>query len=511
MKKFLLPALALLLVISCHLFDSTALEVSTWSPEESELIETSSIEIKVSFSKEPDRTSVEEAFFLTSDGVEIPGNFNWKDGKTLEYIVFHPLSPGHDYCLKVSTQAEDIQGNSLKTDFIHLFTTKRSKNRPKLINQEPDDFDTISNNYQEIVFTFDKEMDPASVVSQFSIAPFVKGYFTWDVNQEIFTFNPADCYSWQEDYIVTLTGEVSDIDGWSLGYEHLSQFHVGVDQTPPLVLFLSDEAGSNVINMENPDDSTINITQSWEKNWNIIIQFSEYMNHKSVEGALTIEPQCHWTNEWSVTPQGDLLLLKWDESLDYDTNYSLRISDSGKDLYDNSFIDDQNYHFRTNGGSSKPPEIIKLVYIKEPGSSVLREEILFNKDDPDENNVEFLFSNIDESGSVPVYFDFYFDLAEDAFINQFSFMENFSIIAQDGAVTFTPTNIIAKIDEDNPDYGSIPPDLSDNYQVVRVIGEMEDNSLAVGRIDFKVYREFEDTLGNSFREDWHWEVFDIDI
>ncbi len=493
---------------------SESLEITNWSPEVNNLTDTSSISIMVSFSVNPVKTSVEEAFSLTTEGVEIPGTYNWLNGSTMEFNLLHNLELGHDYILKVSTQAEDSLGNSLDEDFIHLFTTKRTLNRPILLDQFPNDFSTIDDKYQGIVFTFDKAMNTESIVKNFTISPSIAGYFTWSSNKQIFTFNPAEPFTWQEDYVVSLASETRDDDGWTLGYEHVSNFHLGLDQTPPDIIQVSDETEANIISREDPDDPLITITQDWEKDRNIVIQFSEAMNQQSVENSLSIEPQCSWTNQWSSTAQGDQLLIEWKEALEYDTTYSLKISDSAKDFYDNSFADNQTYHFQANGLSSKPPEIQRLVYIKESGIAPLRQEILYDRNSPVENDEEFIFSNTDElvDGSpLNVYFDFYFDIADNAHINQFSFMENFAILPQNGALTFTSTKIIAKIDTNTPSYTGTPPDFIDGYLIVRVEGKIVDPDSAVGMVEFKVYKDFEDTLGNKMTKDWYWRVFDIDL
>lgn len=492
--------------------ESEPLEVINWSPMASILTDTSNISIEISFSADPNKTSIEEAFSLTSDGIEIPGIYYWNNSNTLQYNLFHDLSPGHNFILKVSTQAEDSLGNSLREDFSHRFSTKKTTSRPILLSYEPYNFSAIDNPYQEIILNFDKSMSPESIVDQFAISPSVTGYFTWSVNQKIFTFNPSEPYSWQKDYIVTLSENTQDSDGWTLGYEHQSHFHHGLDQTPPNIIRVTDELETNFIVRDNPDHPVISITQGWEKNWNILIQFSEAMNRQSVESALTIEPQCHWAYQWSSNSQGDQLLLEWEESLEYGKTYSLRISDSVKDFYDNNFRESQTYHFQVNGASSKPPELKRLVYISD--ALPYREEILYDKDNPVENNVEYLFSNIDEAsegGPIIVFFDFYFDIADSAYISQFSFMENFTILPQNGALTFTPLNIIAQIDATIPDYGgSTPPNLLDDFLVVRIKGEMADSDTAIGMVEFKVYKDFGDTLENKMTEDWYWQIFDLD-
>lgn len=513
MKKILITLIStsiFILANSCSILESKPLEITGWSPSESSITDTSGLIIKVSFSEDPVRTSAEEAFTLTSEGVEVPGSYIWIGGNTLEYRLYHDLDKGADYTLKVSTQAEDSNGNSLKKDFIFNFTTKTTTGRPKLSNIAPADFSVINNNYENIVMLFDKEMNPESVVDQFSITPPVTGHFTWNSSLTEFTFNPSDPYTWQDEYIVTMGSETSDSDGWNLGYEFTSHFEVGVDKDPPEVLSVSDDTESYYITLDNPDDAVITVTRNWEKNRNISIQFSEKMDQESVEGALTIEPQSQWTNTWTNNIQGDRLTMTWSEPLLYNTSYSLRISDSAKDFYSNRIETPVTYNFMVDGGSSKPPELVMLKYITN--EAPLQDVVLYDRDNPANNKVEYRFSDIDKPNDVhPVFFDFYFDLGDNCYIDQFLFMENYAILPGSEALTYTPDNIIAQTSSSTPTYtGSVSPDLLSGYIVVRLQGKMNDSNAAIGMVEFKIYKDFADTNGNKMTEDWHWQVFDVD-
>ncbi len=489
------------------------MEVTGWSPEEDKLTGTSGVAVEVSFSAEVEKTTAEEAFSLTSDGVEIPGVFSWRDSDTLRYELFHDLDIGKNYTLKVSVKAEDIFGNSLKKDFVHEFTTRTTDSRLMILSQIPADYEIVDDLYQTVEFIFDKQMNTASVADNFTISPPVQGYFTWSTGADVFTYNPTSPYEWNEEYTVTFSPETTDADGWELGYEHIRHFEIGTDRTPPDVILVSDETETYDIIRDDPDDATLTLTRNWEIGRNIIIQFSKEMDRDSVEGALTIEPQCSWSAQWSANAQGERLLIEWDEPLIYKTSYSLRIADTAADIKENLLTDSLTYSFRTDGSASKPPELMRLVYVKQPMTNPLREDILYDKDDPSNNKVDYIFSNEDEVSDpspLTVSFDFYFSIASNSYINRFSFMENFSVTAQNSALTFTPTNIIAKHNADTPPYGGpvLPVDIG--YSVVRLTGEMTDSDTAVGMVEFKVYRDFEDTLGNKMEEDWHWQVFDRD-
>ncbi|WP_028975362.1 Ig-like domain-containing protein [Spirochaeta cellobiosiphila] len=522
MRKMIVPIIAICFVsiMSCDLFNmmnSEYLEVTDWSPKQTSITDNSNIDIYVGFSKAPKKTITEEAFSLTYDGIEVPGRKIWKDDKTLRYNLYHPLEDGRDYILKVSTNAEDKDGNSLKQDFSFRFSTKISQNRPKVLGINPSPFSTVNDSLSPITISFDKSMNYTSVIDSFSISPSVSGYFTWDKNQQIFTFNPKEEYKYQEEYTVTLASSLEDKDKWNIGYDFTSSFNVGIDTIYPQISAVSDSTNSFFMRLENEEDDEFTVTRDWEVNRDIYIQFTKSMDRNKTKNSLVIEPQTAYDITWDHNTNGDVMIIEWKEPLKYGTIYTMRITNSALDIYNNSLVKTAVYNFESNGHSSIPPELIKLVYIKEPMTNPFREEVLYNKNTPSENKVDFIFSNKDEinDGSpLKVCFDFYFSLADDAYINLFSFMENFAVLPQDSALTFTPTKVIAQTDTTVPDFGgSISPILTDSngtYIIARVYGNIDDSDIDVGMVDFKVYKDFEDTLGNKMSEDWYWQVFDKD-
>lgn len=508
----LLLILTLSLLASCRFLLTDIFEVRSHSPSETAITDTSLKVVSLDFSTDAEQTSLEEAFSFTSEGVEIPGQFQWHNARSLSYRLLHPIEGGKVYTIKVSAQAEDINGNSLKREFIHSFSTKKTEGRPNLIRVEPENHSDIDDVNQKIVLHFDKGMTPSSISDNFTISPSVPGYFSWDSEKRIFSFNPASPYEWQKTYSLTLNAATEDSDSWTLGVEHNWSFYMGSDKSAPEILLVSDETETHSITRDNTDDNQLTITGNWEKNRNVLLQFSEAMNRDSVEAALKIAPEAAFSLSWTSSNQKDRLLISWDEFLVYNTIYSITISESAKDAHGNSLPSRNAYHFQSNGSGSKPPRLMKLVYTKEAKTNPLRQVVLFDRETPANTKTEFRFSDDDEAADgspLKVYFDYYFDLANSAYIDRFSFMENFAILPQSSSLTFTPVNIIAQYSSTVPNYKGQPA-LSNGYVLVRLFGDMNDSTTATGMVDFKIYTDFKDTLGNTMSEEWYRQIYDRD-
>ena len=81
-----------------------------------------STQIKIEFSKEMDKTSVESALSLKESGITIAGNYSWQNNE----VTFTPASPlnyNSTYQINLTSSAKDTQGNFIEAPFNSIFTT----------------------------------------------------------------------------------------------------------------------------------------------------------------------------------------------------------------------------------------------------------------------------------------------------------------------------------------------------------------------------------------------------
>lgn len=77
-----------------------------------------------------------------------------------------------------------------------------------------------------IVLTFSKEMDKASVKQAFEVAPAVPGAITWDASGKVMTFNPTADFAYGTDVQWTLAKTAKDAQGYALAKSYSGDFKV---------------------------------------------------------------------------------------------------------------------------------------------------------------------------------------------------------------------------------------------------------------------------------------------
>lgn len=177
----------------------------------------------------------------------------------------------------------------------------------------------------EITIGFSEAMDQESVKASISIAPEISDIvYTWDGNTISISGNPLLFIT---EYSVIIETGAKDLAGNVL--ESVSSFSFTT----------ANETVSPTIVMTTPVTASIDVNIDSE----IVIEFSEIMNKKSVEGALTITPVIEnmtftWDNLF-LTISGDDLLEG--------TNYSVAIGTDAQDLAGNSLEEEYSFEFTT--------------------------------------------------------------------------------------------------------------------------------------------------------------------
>lgn len=86
--------------------------------------------IVVEFDESMNEQETGNAFSLMKDATEVQGTISWSDdGKTMTFIPNNPLEDGTAYRIRVSMDAEDVDGNRMESVFEVIFTTMEEKSQ----------------------------------------------------------------------------------------------------------------------------------------------------------------------------------------------------------------------------------------------------------------------------------------------------------------------------------------------------------------------------------------------
>ncbi len=202
-----------------------------------------------------------------------------------------------------------------------------------------------------ITLTFDEPMDTASVVSSFNYTDLtttwtsVDGAITWSNGNRTMEFNPTTDLAYTTTYIVTLDGSIATdvignfLDGNSDGTGGDSYtFNFQTEDQPPVV----DITPPSVIGT-TPDDEDTDVAVDVPV---IEIEFDEPMNEASVDVDLD---SISFSESWD----GNTLVITPLEDLEYDTEYTVTITDA-EDLAGNA-LGTYTFTFTTETEPVTPP------------------------------------------------------------------------------------------------------------------------------------------------------------
>ena len=286
--------------------------------------------VDVYFSADVDKTLTESAFSLLEDGVPMEGRYGWPEDNHLSYSVIEQFNETSIYTIKVTTMAEDTDGNSLKDDYTHTFRSSGDSQRPSIVSITPAINERIAQVRPTIEVTFSEPMDITSFLNGFHLYPSAEGYFAESVNNTVFRYVLTEDLDWQMNYTITVSDTVMDTVGNNLGKEGKQSFYIGDETTAPSIVSVTDESSGAVLTIDDLLTLEETINAGVEKNSRITIQFSEEMDRSIVPNCLNFVPSITYNTEWNVA--GTALTIKPVESFNRDTIYVLTIGKACTDV-----------------------------------------------------------------------------------------------------------------------------------------------------------------------------------
>ena len=190
--------------------------VTAWTPQGSAVPPTEPIE--VSFSRPMDRgltrqaLAVQEMYINSTDyGPALPGTLQWNAaGDGFAFLPTARLKAYRSYRVRIAEGACSLEGAPIASAFEWSFQTSDAL---AVVSSSPTGRSVGCN--ASIVVGFDRDVNQASVVSAFSLNPFVPGAIEW-VNPRTVQFIPVAPLAFSTEYTVTVASGAQGLDGIGL-------------------------------------------------------------------------------------------------------------------------------------------------------------------------------------------------------------------------------------------------------------------------------------------------------
>jgi len=271
---------------------------------------------------------------------------DWVDthgGNDVIKIFRFDLKTGQHQALQTQFEGYDSDGLAIFRGFspnglsIFALVGLPRATGPSVVSILPRDHTLNVGTNSAISVTFNKEMDKASSQSAFSIWPATSGKFNWDGNTLMFT--PDAVLNSDTSYTVTVTTNAMDLAGNTLAGTAISMFKTGINP---------DTVSPNVIETSPTDGSS-----SISVNAAITVYFDEPMNETAVEKGFIISPSARGAFRW----HDNSVTFTPENILDFDTQYSVTITNNATDLAGNPLASEFHLAFRT----MPPPVLMPVV------------------------------------------------------------------------------------------------------------------------------------------------------
>ena len=482
---------------SCSIFNFLPLEIKDWSPKEELIDSVEGIVISVSFSSQVDKVKIESSFSLLENGKRLEGKYEWPESNSLKFIPVHTLMENAQYEIQVSTDCEDLNGNSLLKQFSHRFSTSSDRTRPEIISVSPNDESTVSGRHTPLVINFSEPVDKSSFYESFSVSPDISGSFEWASENSTVTFTPLEEYEYHTDYTVTVTEELKDLSFNTLNEDYIFKFSVGTDKDKPFILSTGESGGSLNLTADDPEDGILTVNSGWEADWNFTIIFNEDVDTDSLTSALDFSPAVNISMDNSGQKYLSQATLLPETRLEYGKTYKLSIDGSVKDREGNA-LEPLVYYFTVNGPNTKPPEITRIVFLEDPVSPFALTELNYG-------DTLSLANYPDSPGSTEGFFDIYISAADVLSVDmdelKLMVMSHFDISITNSAAEFITKGVV--IDPESAGETPVPnPSPAADEIVVRVFMDISNSSGTAGIAELSLSEGFEDGNGNEIAGKW---------
>ncbi len=489
---------------ACKFIEMRPLAIERVEPS-AEIVDVESIEsVEVLFSAEVERTLTEGAFSLLEDGIGVDGAVTWPGPDRLSFRPFERLERGKTYSIRITTRAEDVDGNSLKDEYTKTFRSSADSGRPRLVSVAPAPRSLVPAVRPEITLSFSEPMDTSSVIDAFSLSPDADGYFTESEDLTVFRYVLTEDLDWQTNYEIEIAEDAKDLAGNSLGIKETRAFFTGTDSEKPSVASATTAETNLPLAEDSLLDAVETVTDGVAAKDAITIGFSEPMDKRSAEGAIRVTPHVGYETGWNGA--GTELTLTPTDRFAWNALVTLTVTTTARDLQGNPLARATTRKFRVNSPRSRPPRVVSVRFLNgfdvsgTPLASGLVElEPL--------SSFAFDAKFTDSTDAVIAFFDVYLDLAEGADLSLAEFVESFSVSA--GGASITPfacqiDDAVSYAKAAVPINGGAP--LPEGRHVARYLALVSNHGSRYesvpGLLTLSLAAGFADSLGNELESAW---------
>ena len=479
--------------ISCDILRFSQFEVTSWSPGGGYYSEPEKITVSLTFSREPDRDSVERHFSLAGDS-RVKGVFLW-EGKKMTFTPLTPLEKNTDYSLSLSADARDTRGLSMDAAFERSFTTRAGTGRPSVVSCRPDLYAELDDTRTEVYLEFSIPVPLNSLYDNVSFNPSMTGLWHLENDGKLAIFTPAEPWMQNRRYEIRFSTSLTDNNKMNAGNDFLSIFTIGTDREPPCLQYASRITKDGSIIPLLPGSSRPNPMElpienhDWEKEDRLLLGFSKPVDSLSVKNCLSAEDASSLVMETGPGYKTEFT-FRFENIPAYESRFAFRLKPGVKDSEGNESGDEYVYRIFANGKFSKPPELAGIRLPMAPANGTDLELVCFGTDSLYEI-IPITDGSYPSAEGIKTWIELYFITAEGASINPFSLMELFRIETSNNVLAFSPRQIkTEKFSVADPHPGW------EDYQRLEIAGILT-NSINFGIVNFQIAAGLLDNLGNK--------------
>ncbi|MBU0928571.1 MAG: Ig-like domain-containing protein [Spirochaetes bacterium] len=489
-------AAALIACCSCDLLRPAPFSIAGWAPGEGRFGPEDDIRVRVSFSEDPDRPSVENAFSITEDGVAVVGTFEW-DGPTMSFSPVASPRGRSAYRVTVGAEAMSLRGVSLERALEARFSTRLEDCRPRLLSTSPPSGGILDQSLGSLSLSFSEPIEEAGFRSCLSLSPSTRGYWKLEPGGATAAFAPSSPWEWGAEYEVSISADLRDESGNRLGEATSFRFHVGEDRIPPVIVGADalDRSGGLASSLapDDPADSTVTENALWESGWRLRLRFSEPVrlwtlaSRVSCDGGPPLELE-------TAGDCSDVAVFAFVEPPAWGGRFAVRVRGGFEDARGNEADGGASYRILADGPGSRPPRFVGVRLPLAPGESdpADRDLAAFALDSPYET---LLVSGDDGrypvGEAVPTSIELYLELAAGGGLDILALMSSFRLSSTNGALDFSAR----RVSLGGFDYAS-PYGPWEGFAVARVDGILT-NRVEPGVVSIELAAGLRDSEGNA--------------
>ncbi len=334
---------------SCAQFE--VLEIISIIPANGEYGVASDAAVRIEFSADVNRETLERNLSLKADGNPVAGTHAWESARVYRFVPHRRFANGARCVMELPRSIEDARGNAMEKDVISEFYVGSDLISPRVVSSSPPcveggtvgmpvDISTI-----EILFS--EPMDTAATSSAFTISPDVAGYIIWSDDNTRMAYRLISRLEAGRQYRATVASSAKDASGNLLEKNFTLVFIAGEDFIHPEVRG-AFESGT----IPPPYFDIAAINRGVSRFSSISVEFSEAMDTSSVESAFSLKPATQGRFSWSS--KTSVLTFIPDRAFSMNTVYTLSIASHAKDTAGLALRDNYTVLFCTDVADSLP-------------------------------------------------------------------------------------------------------------------------------------------------------------